>query len=57
MERIKMIASEGMILTDGEIYGREIFLSIGDSTDRWTEITEAEYSEILRRDCDAENLH
>ena len=39
----KRIASPGMILTNGESYGREVFLGIGDSADNWYEIPEAEY--------------
>lgn len=43
MSRIKLTATEGMILTNGEIYGRFVFLGTGDSPDNWYEITEAEY--------------
>lgn len=43
---IKIKASEGMILTNGDVYGREIFLGKGDSPDNWYEITEAEYKKI-----------
>ena len=39
----KLISSDGMVLTNGEAYGREIFLGSGDSADNWHEITEAEY--------------
>lgn len=39
---IKLISSEGMTLTDGEHYGKEIYLGTGDSTDNWHEITDAE---------------
>ena len=46
MERTKLTATEGMILTNGETYGREIFLGTGDSQDNWWEITEAEYEAI-----------
>ena len=40
--RIKLIASEGMMLTNGEVFGKEVFLGTGDSADNWHEITEAE---------------
>ena len=46
--RDKIIASEGMILTNGEIYGREIFLADGISKDSFYEITQAEYEEIMK---------
>ena len=43
METVKLVATEGMILTNGESYGRTVFLGTGDSPDNWYEITEAEY--------------
>ena len=43
----KLIADEGKVLTDGTIYGREIFLGKGRSADEFHEITEAEYDAIL----------
>ena len=48
--RIKLTASEGMILTNGEIYGREIFLATNDSPDNWYEITEEEYNSIQEKE-------
>lgn len=41
--RTKLTASEGMILTDGESFGKVVFLASGDEGERWYEITEAEY--------------
>ena len=38
----KLIASDGMMLTNGEAFGKEVFLGTGDSADNWHEITEAE---------------
>ncbi len=49
-ERTVLYADEGMILTDGEIYGREIFLAEGMTAENFREIPEAEYEEILRRE-------
>ena len=45
----KLIADEGKVLTDGTIYGREIFLGKGRSADEFREITEEEYNEITRK--------
>lgn len=43
---IKLIASEGMTLTDGEHFGKEIYLGTGDNADNWHEITDAEAERI-----------
>lgn len=43
---IKLIASDGMTLTDGEHFGKEVFLGTGDSADNWHEITDAEAERI-----------
>ena len=41
--RIKLTASEGHILTDGENYGRVVYLASGDEGEKWHEITNEEY--------------
>ena len=41
--RIKLTASEGHILTDGENFGRIVYLASGDEGEKWYEITEREY--------------
>lgn len=46
--RLKLTAAEGMILTNGEAYGKEIYLGCNDSPDNWHEITDEEYAEILK---------
>lgn len=46
MERVILTANAGMVLTDGEIYGKEIYLAEGVSPDTFHEITYAEYIEI-----------
>ena len=44
--RIKLIASNGMVLTNGETFGKEVYLGIGDKPENWHEITEEEYNKI-----------
>ena len=39
---IKLTASEGMVLTDGTSYGKEVYLGMNDTIDRWSEILESE---------------
>lgn len=43
----KLIADSGKILTDGEIFGKVIFLGKGRTTDEFYEITEEEYNKKL----------
>ena len=38
----KLTAAEGMTLTNGEAFGKEIYLGKNDSADNWHEITDAE---------------
>ena len=49
IELRKMTASEGMVLTNGEAYGKEIYLGKNDSAENWHEITDAEYEEFLKQ--------
>ena len=42
----KIEASKGMILTNGEIYGREIYLPEGINAEAFYEITEEEYETL-----------
>lgn len=50
MERQILIANDGMVLTNGEIYGKEIYLADGMSADMFHEITQAEYDELMAQD-------
>lgn len=47
IEITKLTASEGHVLTNGEVYGKEIYLGVNDSANNWHEITDAEYEVIL----------
>jgi hypothetical protein len=49
IELTKVTAAEGMWLTNGETYSKEIYLGCNDSIDNWHEITDAEYEEILKK--------
>ena len=51
MSGIKLVASEGKVLTNGETYGKIVFLGNADSPDNWYEITEEEKE---RREMEAE---
>lgn len=61
IELIKLTATEGMVLTNGEAYGKVIYLGCNDKPENWHEITEAEYEKILadekaRMEAEAENI-
>lgn len=47
MERQILIANKGMVLTNGEIYGKKIYLAEGESADKFHEITDEQYWEII----------
>ena len=49
VELTKITASDGMMLTNGETYSKEIYLGCNDSIDNWHEITDTEYEEILKK--------
>ena len=46
--RTSIKAKEGYILTNGEIYGTEIFLAEGMSADDFREISKEEYEAIMK---------
>lgn len=49
MEREILQAPEGMIYTDGAIYGTTIYLAEGKSKDDFALITQEEYQENLEK--------
>lgn len=46
IELRKLTASEGMILTNGNTFSKEVYLGCNDSPDNWHEITEENYNAI-----------
>lgn len=51
-------ATEGHILTNGEVYGRTIYLAEGETGDDFREITDEEYNEIQEsEEATAEDYH
>ena len=50
IEITKLTASVGHILTNGEAYGKEIYLGINDKAENWHEITDAEYADIVEKE-------
>lgn len=43
-----LYAEDGYILTNGELYGKQIFLADSENEADWHEITDAEYAEICK---------
>ena len=43
----KLTANDGYVLTNGDVYGKEVYLGVYDSAGNWREITDAEYAGIL----------
>ena len=43
----RLNASDGHVLTNGEVYGKEIYLGVNDKVENWHEITDAEYAVIV----------
>lgn len=46
----KLTAAEGCVLTNGEAYGKEIYLGKHDSPLFWREIPEADYQAIMEKE-------
>ena len=43
----KLTASQGHTLTNGEAYGKEVYLGSNDRPENWREIADEEYAGIL----------
>lgn len=54
MERKHIKASEGMMLTNGDVYAIEIDLGDWDSPDNWQEIPIEEYNKIMTENPEAD---
>jgi hypothetical protein len=48
MELKVLTASEGMVLTNGEAYGKSITLGKNDKPENWREITKEEYEKLTK---------
>lgn len=42
IEFVKLTASDGMTLTNGKVFSKEVYLGVNDSVDNWWEITDEE---------------
>ena len=45
---VVLYAEAGKVLTNGEIYGKQINLAEGMTADDFHEITDAEYAEVMK---------
>lgn len=55
-ERIVLYADPGMVLTDGETYGKQIFLGDGKSAEDFREITDEEMAAIEQAKLEAAGI-
>lgn len=46
--RVKLISAEGMTLTNGETFGKEIYLGCNDTADNWWGISDEEAQRLMR---------
>lgn len=51
---VVIYADEGKVLTNGEIYGKQIFLAEGEMVSDYHEITQERYAEILSQRAEEE---
>lgn len=45
--RVVLIAAEGMIYTNGDAFGKTVYLAEGENADGWYEIPEAEFNDAF----------
>ena len=50
MKRVKLKATAGMMLTNGTLFGKTVYLGLGDSPDNWWEITEEEAAHKMEQE-------
>ena len=48
--RTVLIADEGKVLTNGETYGKEVYLAEGADASVWHEISDAEYNALFENE-------
>jgi hypothetical protein len=46
IKSIKLTADDGMTITNGEAFGKVVYLAYNSSPDNWREITDAEAEEL-----------
>ena len=56
IELRKLTAAEGMTLTNGEAFGKEVYLGKNDSPDNWHEITDEEAAAIEQEKLEAAGI-
>lgn len=49
IEITRIVANDGMVLTNGDTFSKEVYLGKYDKPENWREITEAEAQEIIAR--------
>ena len=56
IELRKLTAAEGMTLTNGQAFGKEVYLGKNDSPDNWWEITDEEAAAIEQEQLEAAGI-